>query len=600
MGKPMAKSMPLGTPRDRSVGSRPVGRPPKPTNKPVGRPPRPVGRPVGRPKAIRQPVVDNEGTLDVFKLAIMELKENGRIDKRITEKSSMDWRAERTRLREYLEKLDLQPSYIPRAGEIVLWTPSLDGELIWNSANKRVEIYSLEQDRWLGMPEWRAGIVGQIPEEDIVLQDLVEPAPKDWEVNYSGFRIETFPDPHSTDKSYSLHSKYVPLKCIKPFNAFELFLQSTPRDEFHPSIENALTVMSSFSLLDKYHVKGTWPNASIYCRGIFIGAELLVVGDAVRLKPKGYSPKSLQQANVADVMVIDEIRLELTNCDDEVKSKQLAEEYRVRIGGKVYTTSSLRAQRESNPNNPFQALSYKDVVSTFKYVNMGGYGSWYRLFSGKTAQVSQDMTIGRCYEPDAMRLLYNSLSWSHDLHGVMLARSYYRQTDERIPEGKDWFWGDFRTQTLAIDSLNGEDVGHYSDARDVKMWRAVLNVIDGTASANDYRKAKIPGEVGRPSTKSRSTFSEVRKTSSLVSIGLGATDVSNAVSSGDDAGTHPGTAEETSSSSSSSGDDEEEEQKDNITIPIEYLRGGTEETEGGDYVPDDEEDEPKSSKRPKH
>ena len=114
MGKPMAKSMPLGTPRDRSVGSRPVGRPPKPTSKPVGRPPRPVGRPVGRPKAIRQPVVDNEGTLDVFKLAIMELKENGRIDKRITEKSSMDWRAERTRLREYLEKLDLQPSYIPK------------------------------------------------------------------------------------------------------------------------------------------------------------------------------------------------------------------------------------------------------------------------------------------------------------------------------------------------------------------------------------------------------------------------------------------------------------------------------------------------------
>lgn len=229
------------------------------------------GKPVARAaRSVRQPVrpvVDGEGTTDVYKLAIMELKENGRLSKKIKEKTSMDWRAERERLREYLEKLDLQPSYIPRAGEIVLWTRELNGGLLWNSENNRVEIFSAEEDRWLGMPEWRAGVVGQVPEDDIVLQDLVETTPKEQAVNYSGFRIETFPDPNSSDKSYSLHSKYVPLRCIKPFNSFELFVQGMSRKELHPSIENALTVMSSFSLLDKYHIKGTWPNAAIYCRG---------------------------------------------------------------------------------------------------------------------------------------------------------------------------------------------------------------------------------------------------------------------------------------------------------------------------------------------
>lgn len=552
-----------------------MGRPPGSSRgKPVARPARVVRQPV-------RPVVDSEGTTDIYKLAVMALKENGRLDKKIKEKTSMDWRAEKERLREYSEKLDLQPSYVPRAGEIVLWLPGLDGELLWNPENNRVEIYSAAQDRWLGMPKWRAGIVGQIPEDDIVLQDLVETTPKELDVNYSGFRIETFPDPLSSDKSYSLHYKYVPLRCIRPFNSFELFLQGMSRDEFHPSIEYALTVMSSFSLLDKYHVKGTWPNASIYCRGIFIGGELLIVGDVVRLKPKGYSPKSLRRASVTDVMVIDQIWLELIDCVEDVESDQLAEEYRVRIGGKIYTTSSVRAHMEHDNTKPFRSLSDQEISNTFQYTDMGGYGNWYRLYSGKAAKISQDMIIGRCYEPDAMRLLFGSLSLSHDLHGVMMAREYSRQTDDRIPEGKDWFWGDFRTQTLAIDSLNGEDVARYSEARDVKMWRANLKVIDGTATPADYREAKLPGKVGRPSAKSRSSFGEVRKISSLVSTGLGATtDLSNNVSSADEGA---GTEE------SSSSEDED------FSIGIEYLRGGTEETEEGDYVPGDE----RKSKRSK-
>ena len=152
-----------------------------------------------------------------------------------------------------------------------------------------------------------------------------------------------------------------------------------------------------------------------------------------------------------------------------------------------------------------------------------------------------------------------------------MGREYSRQTDERIAEGKHWFWGDYRTQTLAIDSLNGEEVGQYSDARNAKMWRANLKVIDGKATPADMRDARLPGELGRPSTKSRSNFSEVRKTSTLVSTGLGVTDASNNVSS----------------ESTGESDSEKEVLSKYINGGF-AVRGGTEETEMGDYHPEGE------------
>ncbi|GKZ19070.1 hypothetical protein AbraIFM66951_010331 [Aspergillus brasiliensis] len=545
----------------------------------------------------------NEGTPDVFKMAVLQLELQGLQEKDITEPGSMDWRAERSPLDEYIQKLGMQPSFLPRAGEVVLWTPDFEGELAWNDEHNQIQIYSPSEKRWLGTPDWRAGIVSQVPEEDTIFQDIVQTSPKEQSINYSGFRVETFPDPHSPDKSYSLHYKYVYLKSIKPFNAYEHFLQNITRENLHPSIEYAMTIMSSFSLLDKYHFKGVWPDASIYCRGIFIGAELLTIGDAVRLKPQNYhlndnnssssnsdKPQSTPSRTVTDIMVIDEIRLDLKNCDSAPKSKHLAEKYTVRIRGKIYTPSHRRICLSSNTLQPTKPLNPDEVVSAFHYVGMSGYGDWYRMHSGATVDISQDMILGRLYEPDALQLMFGSLALGYDLHGVLRGREYSRQADERIPEGRKWFWGDFRTQTLAIDSLNGEDVGHYSDARDVKMWRANLRVLDGVARPADFREAKIPGDVGRPSTKSRSNFAKVGKLSKLVSTGLGGADMSNPVSEAEEGTSRLSSGEDEDDDNDNEEEEEEEsdEEEEDFTLRMDQLRGGTEETEEGDYVPDKE------------
>ncbi|KAL4898296.1 hypothetical protein BDV59DRAFT_197222 [Aspergillus ambiguus] len=600
LSKP-AKDLPLRAPDPRggrlSARGRPIGRPPgRPSTKnlarPVGRRP---GRPPGRPSAgtstpmmpTARPITDKEGTPDVFKALILQLQARGglELDTAITEPGSMDWRAERPGLEETLERTAMQPAFLPRAGEIVLYTPSdFDGELDWHAEHHRVEIYSAAQRRWLGPPSWRAGVVGQLPVEETVLQDLVDTAPKTTPVNYSGFRVETLPDPNSPDKSYSLHYHYVPLRCIRPFHAYECFLQGAARADLHPSIEHALTVMASFSLLGKHRFVGTWPHASIHCRGVFLGAELLLVGDAVRLKPSGYHYSEDQAYRaVTDVMVVDEIRLDLAHClDDPRDNTQLAERYTVRLAGRVYTKNYQRARMGVRPgtDTPPAALGADAVVDVFQSIGMAGYGEWYRMWDGRSVEVSPDMVVGRCYEPEAMQLLFGSLHLGLDLAGVLRAREYSRAVDQRIPVGKRWFWGDFRTQTLALDSLNGADAGHYSESRDGKMWRANLRVIDGCATPADLRAAKIPGEIGRPAKAARSGFSGVGKISKLVSTGLGGgADASNPVSSEEGSSS-------SSSSSSSSRPSPDASPPEVYIARIDQLRGGTEETEGGDYTPE--------------
>ncbi|KAL1970594.1 hypothetical protein VTN77DRAFT_4238 [Rasamsonia byssochlamydoides] len=526
--------------------------------------------------------LDPEGTPDVFRAAVLKLKERGTLDEPINETLSMDWRAEHKYLQQHLVKSSLQNSFIPRAGELVLWAPEIDGELIYDEKTNTHRVYSFKKGRWLGVPAWRAGTVGQTPEEDVVLEDLIEPMPKRWAVNYSGFRVETFPDPNSYDKSYSLQAKYVHLNCIRPLNYWQIFLQGIPQEDWHPSIKHALTVMSSISLVDKYRFKGTWPDASVFCRGIFIGAELLLVGDAVRLKPKG---RTLDDANpkVTDVMVIDRIEFKLLSCINDVRSPLLAEKHAVRIRGKVYTRSPERAYRGPGMVGPPRPLTHEEVTNAFNYVGMNGYGAWYPVHApDKFMCISQDMVLGRCYEPDAMKLIFDDTSLGLDFHGVLSGRKYSRETDERIPPGKDWFWGDYRTQALALDSLNGEDVGRYNEARNPKMWRGCLQVIDGRATASDLRDAALPRDRGRPpaSLAQASKFGEVGKMSKLVSSGLGANlDGSANVSSGESSSSEDVIVRDDSS-------DESEESED-FTRPL-PVRGGMEETELGDYVPENE------------
>lgn len=99
------------------------------------------------------------------------------------------------------------------------------------------------------------------------------------DVIYSGVRIEPLPDPDNADKSLSKCHKYVYLRQTRQFVLWKNFLQHVPQEEWHPTILNALTVISTLSLSGKFRFRGTWPEASIYCHALYLAQKcsLLVI-----------------------------------------------------------------------------------------------------------------------------------------------------------------------------------------------------------------------------------------------------------------------------------------------------------------------------------
>ncbi|KAK2742465.1 hypothetical protein FQN57_005356 [Myotisia sp. PD_48] len=477
--------------------------------------PKPVGEKSGKGH-VRRPkylAVDEEGNRDVYKELVYRLKEKGVLDEPIKEPDNMDWRAEAKQLRHHLTQLEMQHSFIPRLGELVLWCTSLKGDVLFDFDTETFQMYS--QQRFVGIPQWRAGVVTQVPDISPLLRDLFTETKQSSALNTSGFRIETYPDSNSTDKSLSCQYKYVPLSHTRPFNLWDIYLQGVPTTEFHSSIENALTIMSSFSMLDKYHFSGNWPNATINCHGIYLGAELLLKGDGVRLVPQDGTD------NVTDVLVIENIQLCLSSCDANLSSAYLSESISPRIIGKAYTIDRYRAHSS-------QKLTHDEIAKSFECTGMGEYGPWYNLHApGSTLEVSINQVIGRCFESEYMTIMFNDRSLGLDLEGVRSGRAYGRRTDHRIEPGKEWFQGDHRVETLAVETINGIEVGSCDDARDPKMWRGNLKIIDGIALPADLRDAQITKAFGRSSNKligsktASSKFRNAGKMSSLVSTAIG-------------------------------------------------------------------------------
>ncbi|KAJ5170221.1 Transcription-silencing protein Clr2 [Penicillium coprophilum] len=509
------------------------------------------GKSVQRTKRPMQPIVnerrptDAEGP-DYWRILVMKLKDKQKLDEDIEQRFNLDWVLTHEWLSDYFTKLKMDPAYVPRRGELVLWIWQglEDGCLLLNPKTRFIEIFG-NDNKWHGVPNWRAGVVTQTPKEEEHMVNIIETPDSPRGLSYSGFRVETLPDPLGNDKSYSVQYAYVPLRNIKPFNTWQAYLNGQKREETHPSIENALTVMSSWSMVHKFHVIGEWPNARIQCKGIFIGAELLAVHDTVRLRPYGFHHDQLRNGTVGEVtevMVIEKIQLCLSGCTDNDQD-QLAEHFTALISGKVFTTDPSRISQEG----PFKAtlpvpsteaatepipLTAEEATATFRQVSMSDYGPWYRMANGKTCNVSPHLIIGRCYEPLAAELMFGTHTLGYDLSGVMEGRAYSSQVDTRMAKNNTWFWGDCRVETLGLTEINGVECGLTAAQReDPQKWQAIIRISHGEVSHALRRQAQIPSSSGRPFKSSSSSsaprgrpktgLAHVAQNSKLVSSAIG-------------------------------------------------------------------------------
>lgn len=465
----------------------------------------------GKPKTITPDVdtsrVDDEGTPDIYRNLINKLKRYLKVNEPIKETMSLDWRAERQMLPKMIARMSKQPAWIPRVGELVLFVRKISpGQNIRRDQVTGVHArYDSKTLDVAGPILWEAGVVGQSAEEDVELADLVMEAPKKFERNYSGFRVEPLPDPNGTNKDLSLQHQYLPLHHLRPFFLYKEFLRGTDKEEWHPTVNHCRTLMSSFSLVGKYHFKGEWPTASISCHGIYIGSELILVGDVVRLLPKPY------EMECTDVLKVTAIKLKLSKLDragdDDYDDKHPYNSV-VHITGIGFTSL---AESQSSGWSSFNSEPEASVPEAMK-----GYGKWYAKHSAKKMmEIPFSRVIGRCFEAEAMMLwlpetadgspvvdAYSDIAanLTSGLEGIREAREFSTETDKRIKHenSETWFWGDSRIEVLGVTSFNGQDVGTEDMDRDPSNWRKQIRVLEGVADAQEREELKQRALEQRP------------------------------------------------------------------------------------------------------
>ncbi|KAK0946081.1 hypothetical protein LTR29_002395 [Friedmanniomyces endolithicus] len=479
---------------------------------------------IGRPKKQqdvemaplpRRKQVDEEGTPDALRMLLDKLKTagtEGKIDEPIFESLSPDWRTGHTMLMETLREWPKLPSYVPRVGELVLFVRSLasDESLGWDKDTWRV----LAGREWADKPRWEAGVITQMPTEAITDDDLKGvPVGKEHNVVGAGFRVEPLPQPNSVDKSLTRKHKYVPLHAIRPLALWKECLSGVEQPEWHPTVSNALIVASSFCVLGKYHFKGTWPEATVFAQAVYLGPEIVAVGDAVRLHNK---TGDMEPASVTDIMVITAIKVRIVNLDD-ASDDDLDNEppYNTctHISGRVYT---------QDPTRSFDGIGKLPIsaASPLFPIDLGGLGTWYHVTDPKKPKARIEVpfhrVIGRCYESAALEAWFtppsdvsppsgfqavnskpptiqvndraldtaSSVNISRGLQGILEARAYSVERDIRIAkdEGKTWFWADTRVEQLDIQEVNSRFVGARNEMRSkdcLARLRKALEALDG-------------------------------------------------------------------------------------------------------------------------
>lgn len=457
------------------------------------------------------------------------------VDETTEERASLDWRAEhndkygdsRKILSSHLTYVLLQHSFVPRIGELVLWCPDHpdDLDIVYNPAHGRYQFYSSDRQTFHGFPRWRGGVVTQCPstDESIDFPDVLCVVNRKDSLNRAGFRVETFPDPNDdVEKSASKQYKYIPLRQIRPLNQWQSILRGIPESKLDPSIQHALTCTVSVSLLEKYRFAGRWPAASIFCQGIYIGAELLIEGDAVKiLPPQGTA--SARSSECTDILVISDIRLHLLDIEPEHtsnRSPHICGRSSITLVGKGYTLDPFRAYNPTTaapmPQTIPQPISVETIKHALPTVGAAAYGDWYALHAPtQKYEISFDRVLGRLYESGAMGMWTGSLSsqrrcklppsLSSDLASVLAARRYGTLTDNRIPEAPKgairWYWADTRVQALGLETVNGLEVGVYDKVRDlrtIQAWRARCKIIDGPYTVEDIKDSMLAKQKGRP------------------------------------------------------------------------------------------------------
>lgn len=370
-----------------------------------------------------------------------------------------------------LTEIAKKPSFVPRVGELVLWCRTFHGEIRQNRTGEYM-FFDAESNIFTGYPTWMGGVVTQvpIPSQPVKLDDILSETKKIYAVNNSGFRIECYPDPNSKNKDFSNQYNYVPLHQIRPMAFWKEIIAGIAVKDWHPTIKNCLTAMATFSSIERYRFRGTWPNANVYSKGCFLGAECIFVGDTIRLTPEG-------KGRVTDVLHIMDVVLKFKNIQPMSNgglTGDNASRINITFHGYGYTLDVKRSKSRLPAGRDKSGYGISQ--------SMQGYGQWYHMSKpGDLLSVSFSSVLGRLFEFEAVQK-WIPQNGNNELDigrpGIIESREYAKQNDARLKNQKPIFLSDSRIESLDLLSFNGIEVGATNDERDPRLWRNALAVID--------------------------------------------------------------------------------------------------------------------------
>lgn len=387
--------------------------------------------------------------------------------------------------------------------------------IVFDDETKKLEVWSTRQNASKDSPEWEAGLVTQLPQTSVGIKDLTNATQLHHDSASCGYLIEPMSEVGSDEKSWTKRKAYVPLHQIRPFAFYKEFLKGTKASEYHPTVINSLEIMSSFSLVERYHFRGLWPSATVFSRGLYLGPELLMVGDTVRLRPA----TDHKATEISDIMRITSFKLKLIhldaadnpeydNVDGMTKKRDAAFDSCLHISGVAFTKDPVRAWGSSRLPTA--------VAANIVPKGTAGYGDWYNLHDpSKRWEIPFSQVVGRCFEAEALQQWFydydspkilkdttpvkstslrkafsqpssqNSLAnksvadISKGFTGIEAARKLSRNRDTRIDtsNGKTWFWADSRVEQLDLHEVRNVTVTSSVNGKPVREPQAWMRAL---------------------------------------------------------------------------------------------------------------------------
>jgi hypothetical protein len=343
-----------------------------------------------------------------------------------------------------------RPSFLPRLGEMVLFYEE-HYPLMSYSENDQYELHTVSGNlsgSTSRIPPWKAGVVCEDLNWDKNLSRVqVLPSLIDKQASAESimFRVDCLSDPDSNNKSLSHQSFRISASHIRPLSFFRELLSGFPQSGWHETIFNAFKSLTTCSLWGTTRLVGIY-NISVYeCQGIWIGAEHIVRGDAVRIMP------TLGETDIRRIFVIDRIMCVINtfNEDDDMGV--------TRLRGDMYTIQP----------NKTGLLDDREQAALPK--SMEGF-TWYRspctqnfeagskdITSRSKWEISCDQVLGRMYSKAEMVAMLQVDDFNVSGEGMIAARSHCEKKSARCQNS--WFFGVDRVEALGLELFNGLRVG---------------------------------------------------------------------------------------------------------------------------------------------